>query len=771
MNCRFIAVDFETYYANDYTVSDMPTQAYVMGDRFQVIGGAISVNWEYPTWHVGEAVIDRLRDLELDRTGTIVVAHNASFDGAVLEYRYGIRPWAYWCTSDGANPYMKPRTRQFRTKLSVVAELVNVGEKGGYVVKAKGKRLEDFTQSELDAYGDYCIQDAWICTKLAQEQMKAIPVVEWPLLDACVKMSVRPQVRFDGERLKVYLQQIRDEKQALLERSGVTDPALLRSNDKFAEVLRGLGIDPPTKISPTTGKETYAFAKNDPEFKALLNHENPRVQAIVAARFGHKSTLHESRTEKFLMLSKYELAGIPTRWWSAHTGREGGCLVADTYVTVLRGADVLDCRIVSVRPTDLVWDGEAFVQHDGVVFSGVREVIEYAGLIGTPDHPVLTRDGRGYVSLAEAKANGDDLVTGATPRANRIETTGRGRGYDEVACGGGEDGRGNSFYGEDNAWKAPTYDILNCGPRHRFVANGVVVHNSDGLNGKNLPKRSGDKELRRSICAPPGQKIVSCDLAQIEARMAAYVAGEQQLLDLFAAGADPYIDFASKLFGVPPEQVTKSQRTIAKSAVLGLQYGMGASKYWLYLMNTLEDTSMVEGVDTESVVRTYRSTYREIKAMWGTIQKRWIPVMMGEAQPFSTGIVRVQKDSVVLPSGMMLWYPNLRRKPDDNSFVYGYHGREMYTYGAKVFENLIQALARIVMTDAQQRIQKKLGKLPALSVYDDLAYAVREEAAMLFARMLQLEMTQPVSWAPGLPLKAEPAIGDNYGDVKEVEFR
>jgi len=96
------------------------------------------------------------------------------------------------------------------------------------------------------------------------------------------------------------------------------------SNGQLAELLRSIGVEPPTKISAKTGKEAFAFAKSDEAFKELLEHENPVVQAIVAARLGVKSTLEESRTERFIQIAERGALPVPLRYYAAHTGRWGG---------------------------------------------------------------------------------------------------------------------------------------------------------------------------------------------------------------------------------------------------------------------------------------------------------------------------------------------------------------------------------------------------------------------------------------------------------------
>ena len=92
---------------------------------------------------------------------------------------------------------------------------------------------------------------------------------------------------------------------------------LFRSNPKFAELLIEQGVTPPTKISATTGKETYAFAKTDEGFKELLEHDNPYVQALASARIGNKSTIEETRTENFIQIANRGKLPVPLKYAGA----------------------------------------------------------------------------------------------------------------------------------------------------------------------------------------------------------------------------------------------------------------------------------------------------------------------------------------------------------------------------------------------------------------------------------------------------------------------
>jgi hypothetical protein len=116
-------------------------------------------------------------------------------------------------------------------------------------------------------------------------------------------MFIHPKLELDLGLLEQHLEDVKDRKDTLLIEAGITKEELM-SNPKFAEVLKKLGVNPPTKTSPTTEKETWAFAKSDEGLKALAEHEDERVQALVAARLGTKSTLEETRTQRFIDIAK-----------------------------------------------------------------------------------------------------------------------------------------------------------------------------------------------------------------------------------------------------------------------------------------------------------------------------------------------------------------------------------------------------------------------------------------------------------------------------------
>jgi len=102
------------------------------------------------------------------------------------------------------------------------------------------------------------------------------------------------------------------------------DSKTLASNKKFAEFLESKGVKVPMKISPRTGKPTYALAKSDEGFKELLDHEDETIQIVASARKNIKSTINQTRIERFLSIAERGSLPVPLRYYAAHTGRWGG---------------------------------------------------------------------------------------------------------------------------------------------------------------------------------------------------------------------------------------------------------------------------------------------------------------------------------------------------------------------------------------------------------------------------------------------------------------
>ena len=315
-----ITIDFETFYSQDFSLSKMTTEEYVRDPRFEVIGVSVKVNDEATEWASGTH--EQLKDYfnGFDWKDSMVLAHNTMFDGAILSWLFDIHPrvWAdTLCIGRAIHGV------EAGGSLKAMAERYKIGVKGTEVLDALGKRRDDFTPDELSKYGDYCVNDVELTYNLFGLMSKRFPKQELKIIDLTLRMFIEPRLDLDLGLLEGHLEDIKDIKDKLLEDSG-TDRKKLMSNPKFADLLRSFDVIPPTKISPTTGKETYAFAKSDEKFKALNEHEDFRVQAIVAARLGLKSTLEETRTQRFIDIAKRGLLPVPVKYYAAHTGRWGG---------------------------------------------------------------------------------------------------------------------------------------------------------------------------------------------------------------------------------------------------------------------------------------------------------------------------------------------------------------------------------------------------------------------------------------------------------------
>jgi len=368
-----ITIDFETFYSKDFSLTKVTTEEYVRDPQFQVIGLAVKVNDEPTEWFSGDHQETAEWIARFDWGNHFVLAHNAMFDAAILTWVFGQKPKAWLDTLSMARATFGT---QVGGSLRALVEHFGLGAKGTEVEDAKGFRREDFTPEHLAQYAGYCINDVELTYKLYHELNSGFSISEKRLIDITIRMFSDPLLELDTERLEQHLIGVRERKAKLFEDANITKD-VLNSNAKFAELLVQQGVRPPMKISPATGKETYAFAKSDKAFTALLEHESEHVQALVAARVGAKSTLEETRTERFIAISKRGPIGgalrrlpIPLKYYAAHTGRWGGsdkinlqnlpsrgaeggklkrCLVAP------RGHVIIDCDSSQIEARVLAW--------------------------------------------------------------------------------------------------------------------------------------------------------------------------------------------------------------------------------------------------------------------------------------------------------------------------------------------------------------------------------------------------------------------------------
>ena len=616
----FITVDFETYYSSDFSLSKMTTEEYVRNSLFEIIGVGVSVDGDAPVWLTGTRAEIRAQMLELAEWSTsAVLCHNTLFDGAILEWVLNIHPEYYYDTLCMARAL---HGVDVGGSLAKLVQRYSLGEKGTEVVNAMNKRREDFTPFELTRYGDYCINDVTLTSNLFKQMAVQFPEAEFDLIDMTLKMFLRPALKLDDALLVDRLEQVRDEKRGLLaglmqelsceDEEGVRKK--LSSNPQFAAILERRGVAVPMKISPATGKETFALAKNDEGFMALQEHEDPVVQQLCAVRLGTKSTLEESRIERFLGIGQRNRGylPIPLKYYGAHTGR---------------------------------WSG------------------------------------------------------------------------------------------------------------------------ADKVNFQNLPSRDKRKKsLKNSIIAPPGHVIINCDSSQIEARVLAWLAGQDDLTAAFSEGRDVYSEFATQIYGFKVSKEHPVERFVGKTCILGLGYGTGAAKLRHTLKTTPPGADLTEDRCKE-IVDLYRSQNYMIRRFWQTCDTALQSIAGGAGKHFidEHGCVRVSGEGIQLPNGMYIRYPGLSIDVGlKGNYVYYSRKGKIKLWGGAVTENIVQALARIIVGEQLLRVNKEFR--PVLTVHDAGVWVVPKQSLDYALAFIVKTMSTPPSWCEGLPVACEAKYGASYGE-------
>jgi len=562
---QVITIDFETFYSREFSLTKLATEQYVRSPLFETIGAAIGVGDEPPVWYPKPEVVDALA--AIDWSNKLVLAQNTAFDASILAWHYGVNPLA-WLDTLGMSRALFPHAKSHSLKAQ--AERQGVGVKGDEVLNALGKRYADFTPQDLARYGEYCVNDSLLTKRLFDTYRgMGFPKIELRLIDLTLRMFVEPVLILDKPKLQLHLKEVRESKAQLLDdvrdmMLAESDPdfvhavfsdgtdgikKLLMSNEKFATLLRSYDVEPPTKISPATKKEAYAFAKTDEEFIALGGHPDIRVQGLVAARLGTKTTIEETRTERFIGMADRGAFPVPLRYYGAHSGR---------------------------------WSGQ------------------------------------------------------------------------------------------------------------------------DSVNMQNLPSRGANAgRIKKSIMAPEGYVVIDCDSAQIEARVLAWLAGQDDLVAAFERREDVYKIMASNIYGVPVDAITGPQRTVGKTVVLGAGYGVGWLKLQLFLK--MQAKVVVDDVESKRIVNAYRGKYNRIPLLWRKGEEALTALAQGQSMVLDAqGLLTVVPDKGIrLPNGLFIQYPGLKKvvKEDGKaSWMYYSKGVPVYVYGGKVIENCI-AVGTDVLTD------------------------------------------------------------------------
>jgi DNA polymerase len=435
-------------------------------------------------------------------------------------------------------------------------------------------------------------------------------------------MYTIPTLTVDDALLVERLEEIKQEKNELLAGlKGVLDVgseeevrAKLASNPQFAAILKEFNIPVPTKISPTTGKETYALAKNDEGFIELLEHADPVIQQLCSVRLGTKSTIEESRIERFIGIGARNggKIPIPLKYYGAHTGR---------------------------------WAG------------------------------------------------------------------------------------------------------------------------SDSVNFQNLPSRDKRKKtLKNSIVAPPGHVVINCDSSQIEARVLAWLAGQDDVTEQFRKGEDVYSIFASKIYKKPITKADPVERFVGKTCILGLGYGTGAKKLQ-HTLKTQPPGADLPEEECKRIVDLYRESNHMVTDLWYECDSvlSHLSSWPSNLKSYAIGkheCVWATASGIRLPNELFIRYPDLRMS--DKKYLYKSRKGVTSIWGGAMVENIVQALARIIVGEQMLKIRERYR--PVLTVHDAaVIVAPKEELSEAIAFIVQV-MSTPPEWAKSLPVACEAKYGQSYGE-------
>jgi hypothetical protein len=617
--------DIETYYDQQYSLHTITPVEYILGQQFEALGCSFAFDDGAPFWVDGPHLPAFLDTIDWDNTEA--VCHNGLFDHIVLAWRYHKSPKRYGDSMAMARAWVYHRTGS--VALKDLAKWFGKPPKWGTLLKTKGKHYDDLLADPVlhEEVKLYAIDDLDKCRHIYRSIMaEGYPQEQLDVIDMVVRMAAEPKFLLDLTVLYEYLAKVKAEKDALLARVGLDCRDPLMSDEQFAALLYAAGVEPPVKTSPTTGDEVWAFAKSDKRFTDLEEHDDPHVQALVAARLGHKSTIEETRTERLIAVSN-------ATW---HNG---------------------------TPPCSL---------------------------------PVPLK------------------VSGAHT--------------------------------------------------HRFSGDWK-------FNLQNL-RRGG--ELRKAIKARPGEKIVSVDASQIEARVLATLAGQIDLVQAFLEGRDVYAEFGTDVFRIPvTKETAPRERFIGKTAVLQLGYGAG----WMSFQGQVRVNSRASGDEivigdneAQKVVQIYRQKNNKIKAYWDYWDNVIALIADPKVKPFMAGPVEVTHQELILPNGLGIRYHDLRRQEyyGKVQWVYTYGRMTKVLYGAKVVENIVQALAFYHIESVALRAARLTDRriMMAHQVHDELLFAVPEVMADPLIAFIKDEVARRPVWLPDCPLASEGGAGDNYYEVK-----
>ena len=664
---RLVSLDFETFYDADYTLSKLSTSEYIRDPRFkaQMLGIKVGTG----KTRIIAAKNIRAELAKINWSTHAVLCHNTQFDGFILSHHYGIHP-AY--LYDSLSMARGLHSNDIGSGLHEVS--VYYGGSGKTEGLEATKGVLNWSPALFKATSPYCANDVDEMYRVFKEMLPKMPDDEMGLIDLTCRMFCSPVLKVDIPRVEKELERELARREILMYEA--VDPAdwesagllkgkaekllegterdlliikrVIGSNDKFAELLRAEGVEPPVKISPAwmkrskeeredeTDKWTYAFAKDDAKFielpnmvdewgfdlnkpadVALMVAKQERLQALVDVRIAVKSTTNVTRAQRFLTAgANCWCLPVGYAYYRAHTGRWGG----------------------------------------------------------------------------QNKMNMQNLTRGG--------------------------------------------------------------------------------ELRLSILAPKGHVVAVQDSGQIECRVNGWLWGQHDLMDAFrdadaGTGRDAYCNFADLIYGRTITKADKDERFVGKVCVLGLGFQMGAPKLQItFAKGALGGPPVYFELDKcKAIVNTYRQKNHKIQSGWKICER--IIDDMAAGRTGCHGPISWEANTIWLPNGMALKYPDLKKATGDKGWdEWTYQGMMKTTpirkkiYGGLLCENIVQALARIIVAWQMLQISRKYRVV--MTTHDEVvAIAKTAQANACLTYMAKWMSTAP-AWCSTIPLNCEGGCDFNY---------
>lgn len=337
-----IVLDFETYYDDEYSLRNLTYEEYVRDPRFEAIMCSIKNKSTGDLYCVhGETAIAKELDA-LHLNNCLQVAHNNAFDAFILGDHFKVEAGMYGCTMNMARVVHNAKGSMSLANLS---KRNSLPDKGTYVTDMKGIRAKDMTPSMWEQYSEYCLDDTRNCDSLFDIYRPYFSAQDMNLISETLRWGAVPKYELNSELLSSYIRELEAKReQRLMRLAEVYDTdttglrSMLRSSGTFAQMLRDVGVEPPTKLNPA-GKETYAFAKTDVAFQELGDHPDERVVTLYEVKVGTQSSIAETRALRFYNISQRGRMPFPLVPFKAHTGRHGATQKINTQNLPKRGGD------------------------------------------------------------------------------------------------------------------------------------------------------------------------------------------------------------------------------------------------------------------------------------------------------------------------------------------------------------------------------------------------------------------------------------------------